>query len=467
MNITSYFITHRQDLLDEFFKKVKFTIDNIADCIKPFVGTPTNSNANELYFSDRNNTIRIGLDVRGKTPTNLHISEFAWMDESKQKDLFLAIDPFREAAITIESTANGIGNVFYKLCMNAKNQRGSFRLLFYGFDIEDRNESPIKWRELDDNLNEVTKEFVPTDAELEFMKGYLSAYPREKALRKLAWRRLKIETASAMGEGDAEQKFSQENPITIESAFISSGAYVFDPSLKYRFQEPIEEINGFKIYIEPTDRVCIGVDIAEGGGKGDFSAISGRCTDGRVAFQFKARVPEFVLAEKMDFILSTYKKGDARFMGTIQVENNVGLAFINECKKYPWFQFLLKSRKDDKASEENLVQRYGFRTTKQTKEMIIREYRGALYRGDIYVTRDIYDEIITYRYKDGAANSVEGNHDDLLMSDLIAHYTTLHEPFVAKYGDFKKKDSELTERELYHRTSMREAYRREMGYSDE
>ncbi len=37
---------------------------------------PSTKNANELFFAETNNTLRIGLDVRGRTPTNLHISEF-------------------------------------------------------------------------------------------------------------------------------------------------------------------------------------------------------------------------------------------------------------------------------------------------------------------------------------------------------------------------------------------------------
>ena len=48
----------------------------------------------------------------------------------------------------------------------------------------------------------------------------------------------------------------------------------------------------------------IGVDIAEGGQTGDYSTISGRRRDGKVAFQYKARVNEIILAKKLDFILN-------------------------------------------------------------------------------------------------------------------------------------------------------------------
>jgi hypothetical protein len=43
------------------------------------------------------------------------------MDQEKQIQLKLAIDQFRKTKITIETTANGVGNVFHITCMNAKN----------------------------------------------------------------------------------------------------------------------------------------------------------------------------------------------------------------------------------------------------------------------------------------------------------------------------------------------------------
>jgi len=77
------------------------------------------------------------------------------------------------------------------------------------------------------------------------------------------------------------------------------------------------------------------------------------------------------------------------------------------CKSYPWFQYLLKQRKEDSPSDENLVQKYGFRTTSQSKNLIIREYRNALISGDIWVTPELHSEIMTYQYdKDNAANAM-------------------------------------------------------------
>lgn len=73
---------------------------------------------------------------------------------------------------------------------------------------------------------------------------------------------MKIHTYNAMGER-GEEYFNQENPITVENAFISSGSNVFDMNQQYQIQQPIREVEDFKIFLEPCDELVIGVDIAE------------------------------------------------------------------------------------------------------------------------------------------------------------------------------------------------------------
>ena len=98
----------------------------------------------------------------------------------------------------------------------------------------------------------------------------------------------------------------------------------------------------------------MGIDIAEGGQEGDYSTISARRRDGKIAFQYKARVNEVMLARKLDFILN-YQVNGRNYQGVIFPENNKGTAFINECRQYSWFQFMLKQRKIDSIAGEDLL----------------------------------------------------------------------------------------------------------------
>lgn len=152
---------------------------------------------------------------------------------------------------------------------------------------------------------------------------------------------------------------------------------------------------------------------------------------------------------KLDYILTQYTDPEdpkkRHFMGSIIPENNVGLAFINECKNYSWFQYVLKSRREDATTSENIVQKYGFRTTAQSKDLIIREYRMALQRKEISITQALYDEMGTYQYDEmNRANAMPPYHDDLLMADMIAYNSAIHEPFVVKYQQEKVDESSLS-----------------------
>jgi hypothetical protein len=251
-NQSNYFVAHREDLLAEFFRRAKFAFDNMEPNVKAIIPKPKLDNSNELFFKETNSSMRISLDVRGKTPTSMHVSEFAWMEQEKQAKLYLAMNEFREAEISIESTAKGRGNVFYNLVNRAKNGLGSYEMMFFPWFIEDRNESDATG-------------FVPTTDELSVAERFFPELPEEKRMRKLCWRRMKIEDAYALGE-DGDKLFRQENPATVEEAFVSDGAAVFDMEAANRLKVsvPVEECEGVKFYRPPCDRGLCAVDIAEG-----------------------------------------------------------------------------------------------------------------------------------------------------------------------------------------------------------
>lgn len=202
---------------------------------------------------------------------------------------------------------------------------------------------------------------------------------------------------------------------------------------KIQLQKPIEEIEWFKIYEEPQDELVIWIDVSEWWEKSDFMAIVCRNRQGKVVFTFKDRVNEVVLAQKLDFILK-YEKNWKKYKCTILPENNTWLALINEMKKYKWFQFVLKQRNESDVWDDNLVQKYWFRTSTQSKDLIIREYKMAIYNKKIWITEDILDEVYTYQFdQNNRPNAIKPDHDDLLMADMIAYNWILHEPFIAKY----------------------------------
>lgn len=433
-NVNNVFITHRKDLLDVFFQKARFSYEHIPEEYKALLPRATTDNANELAFTHTqswkplNNRLKIWLDVRWQTPTRLHVSEFAFMEPEKQVKLKLAIDQFRKTRITIETTANWVWNVFYNMCMQAKNLKGSYKLLFFPWYIEERNVKPI-----------LTSESFMTDTEEDILKKNYKLTNEQ-----LNWRREKIHDANVLWE-DWYKLFNQENPTTIEGAFVSSGTTVFDTTQNFVIREPIKEVEWWKIYQLPQDQLMLGIDMSEGGVKGDFSTISVRNSEKQIVATLKWKYNEEILAKKLDFFFN-YKELGGKYVGYVLPENNIGLAFIKECMKYDWFhERMLKERRNDNIpGEDNQIFKYWFRTTVKSKNLIIRQYRGALYSWDIDITPDIFSEIMTYVYdQNNRANALPPNHDDLLVADMICLHGILSEPVLLEYD---KKESMEDER---------------------
>lgn len=421
-NVNNIFITHRQELLDTFFKTARFIFDSIPAKYKVLLPKPSTDNANELAFDKTanwkilNNRLKIALDVRWKTPTRLHISEFAHMDHTKQVALKLSIDNFRQTKITIESTANWLWDVFYHMAINARDKIWTYHLLFYPWYIEDRNNLPT-----DEDL-------ILDDYEIQIRDTY------NLTTAQLNWRRQKIYDANALWK-DWVALFNQENPITIESAFITSWIWVFDLNVWFKIVHPIKEIDGIKYFQKPCDKIVAWIDIAEWWIKGDFSAIVWYNIHGQVIFTFKWKLNEELFAKKID---SIFNQG---YIFNLLPENNVWIALINECKKYWWFIYMLQERKTDKLEwEDTQVTRYWFKTTQKSKDLIIREYKGALFKKNIEITEEIYSDIITYVYdKNNRPNAIYPNHDDQLMAGMISRHGVIVENNLAEKDEEEKK----------------------------
>jgi len=118
---------HKQDKLLDLFKRVKFAYEKVPNQIKMEDGTirtkPNTKydNTSEYHFSN-GSRVKVTMDSRSMTPTFLHITELAFMDRAK--DIMTGTLPSlpENAPMTIETTANGIGNYFQQL--RSKNENG-------------------------------------------------------------------------------------------------------------------------------------------------------------------------------------------------------------------------------------------------------------------------------------------------------------------------------------------------------
>lgn len=415
-NIYNVIIAHERKLLISLFKKIRYALDNIEPVYRWFLPVMDTDNANELYIRDDNNRLAVSLDTRWETPTRLHITELAWREASKQWSLLTTVNPYRKTKITIESTANGVWNPFYNLVMTAREEKWTYKLLFYPWYIEERNRIQVpEW---------ALKRYTDKEKQLRVL------YDLDD--EQVYWRRLQIQDAMAMWE-DWNKKFDQENPDSIDTAFVASGTQVFELSLAYKINKPEEEIWDFKIFGEPEDGMVFGIDTAEWGAGWDYSVIVWMSRTWKVLVTYRKRVEDFQLVKAMDELYSLKYK-NKYFVWTILIERNKGTAFVTEARHFKWFYLILKWR-DPTAINDTTKEYYWFYTWGGSKELLIRDFRKWIYNKQLEITEQIYKEISTYIYHNRKAEAMSWNHDDMVMAAMIAYHWVLYEHFVATYSE--------------------------------
>lgn len=132
----------------------------------------------------------------------VHNSEVAFYEHTDELEtgLMQAVADLPGTEIILESTANGIGNMFHEAAMKAMAGTSLYQLIF------------IPWYWMDEYRLAPPEGFAPEQDELLLMKTY------GLDLEQIYWRRMKI---AGMKGGLA--KFQQEYPFTPEEAFLMSG----------------------------------------------------------------------------------------------------------------------------------------------------------------------------------------------------------------------------------------------------
>lgn len=249
-------IAHKQSSSDDLFEIVERFHKN-----NPLAPATETANAKEIKFAGIDSGYKVGTagsdDIgRGGTSQLLHASEFAFWKNANEHMAGLGnvVARVPGTEIIIESTANGIGNVFHQLWQLAEAGEGDYIPIFIPWFWEPRYTA------------DVPEDFDLTDEE----EQYRSAY--KLTLGQMAWRRLQRQS---YGHG-FEWLFDQEFPATPQLAFQSSTG---DPYIS-----PLLVSAGMNSgYYDEFGPLIIGVDPAEGGK--DRTAIVFR--RGRVVFQIR------------------------------------------------------------------------------------------------------------------------------------------------------------------------------------
>lgn len=235
----AYILTHEQKATDNLFGMATRYYDLSPDEVKP---TTSRANAKELAFSVLQSGYKVataGAKGTGRSGTAqlFHGSEVAfWPNaEDHMAGLGQAIPDLPGTEVILESTANGVGNLFHQLWCDAVAGRSDFIAIFV----------PWFWQE--EYRRVAGEDFALDDDEREYAETY--GLDNDQ----MAWRRAKLTTDFKNDVG----LFDQEYPATPALAFRrSSGEPFIKPAAVERSRKAVFEARGAKV---------MGLDPAEAG----------------------------------------------------------------------------------------------------------------------------------------------------------------------------------------------------------
>lgn len=439
---------------DNLFNMVKTFHENAPRIVRPMTRA---SNEKALIFDSPKGSpvkgLRSRYDVKtceskgglGITTHFIHLSEYAFFKDASLNTVagLLESVPSEYPAILgtqiiIESTANGVGGIFYNTWKESEQQEAEgktpeyLRIFIPWFFHSEYKRKPseaeleeIK-RTLSDDEEWLLKQELPSGASVSYAQ--------------LKWRRWKISTLVPPVGFSKEEFFKQWYPATAEEAFIYSGKQVFPAGEVRAAQDECYSpllIGDFNMHTgriekdpkglakvwekpKPGCKYVIGGDVAEGLANGDFSSLDVlKLPYGQQVAQLHGKVDPDTFGELAYHLGMYYNKA---LMGI--ESNNHGLTTITALKKknYP---NLYQREKLDANADGRKTKTAGWLTTKKSKYKIIDQLRGALRDGQSGVCcKETLSEMGDYTIHEGDNGTMTygaklGCFDDRVMSLAI------------------------------------------------
>jgi hypothetical protein len=218
-----YILSHEASTTLKLFAIAKRFYQNMHEAVRPKI---VKDNEKSIIFSV-NSEYSVGTagnknTGRGGTVQLFHGSEVGFYEntEELQTGLLQSVADLPNTEIILESTANGLGNYFHSMCMDAVNSDSGYELIF------------IPWFWQSEYTKQPPASFVPTKEEKELIALY------NLTNGQLYWRRMKI-----AGLTGGEWKFKQEYPCNVNESFQTSGSSMIKPAdiMAARKRQPYQE----------------------------------------------------------------------------------------------------------------------------------------------------------------------------------------------------------------------------------
>ena len=471
-------IAHETQLPQNWLRRARRWRDETPEKIRPSIGATT---ANELYYDKLGSRYYVG-SARGGFPGMgdcihfLHMSEVGSWDKTPvliDPDMILAdLGPAlpsgtmgHDTIIIRESTGKSVGDWWYKAWHSAaKGEDDFFNVFIPWFIMPEYRRDDLAGDILELDARE--KEAVLSAAQfgIELDNG------------QLAWRRLSLRGAPYFGD---ELLWGSRFPATEEEAFLAPGLAVFTfeqvTSARETIREPewkgdllpADNPQEYKLDGNPAGNLwlwenpdpryhyVIGADCQWGTSEGaDYDNAYVECLEtGRVCARLRGRFDwghYGRLLASLGYFFNVAKLAPERnaLAATALIPLLRGLVS-------PWRYPNIWIRSDDIKLKGHRPQDYGWQTDQHSKGEIIAFAKSkSIDRAFDWADSLCVDEMAAWIHDpaSGKPTTVEGGHDDCLMSRMITAYVAHRE---RPKTDLYKGKEEI----VYYPRSMQEAFR--------
>lgn len=237
-----FILSHESGTTGKLFSMVSRFHEHSPEPLKPEIDT---DNRKEMKFKLLNSDYTVGTAGnesvgRGGTIQLFHGSEVAyWANTDEiQTGILQSIPDLPDTEIILESTANGMANMFYDLVCEAEAKQNDYQVIFipWYWQTEYRRDTPAngEW-----DLSEEEAEYQRL-----YSKDPYKKIPLDK--EQIYWMRAKI------SEFKSKWKFFQEYPAYLQQAFQTSGQSLILPEAVIRARK--------STITDPNAALIIGVD---------------------------------------------------------------------------------------------------------------------------------------------------------------------------------------------------------------
>lgn len=245
--VRAFILTHRDQATRNLFAIAKRFHDHVPPAVRPQVKA---SNSGELEFGRLDSGYRVGTAKaegvgRADTIQYFHGSEVAWWVNAEEHvaGALQAVPDEPDTEVWLESTANGIGGLFYNVWKAAERGEGAYGALFV----------PWFWHD------EYRKSLEPGWRAPEPWRDYAAAH--ELAPEQLNWAYAKnagMAAADGLGAEAPCWRFRQEYPASADEAFQASGHHSFIAP------EPVARARRRRMPAQDHAPLVLGCDFARG-----------------------------------------------------------------------------------------------------------------------------------------------------------------------------------------------------------